>query len=71
MDVLRTYVQSTGMLAFFMSIVSFLIYSASEIGVSLWLAAWSDDPVLNGTEAKQQSDYRLTMYGIFGIFQGK
>ena len=70
-DVLKAYVSAAGLLPLLWLGVAFLIYVASQVATSLWLGAWSDDPVLNGTEAKQQSDYRITFYGVFGVIQGK
>ena len=70
-DVLKTYVESGGWKAFSWLMVFLVVYIVSQVATSLWLAAWSDDPILNGTDAKQQSDYRLGFYGLFGILQGK
>ena len=69
-DVLKTYVESGGWKAFSWLMVFLAVYIASQVATSIWLAAWSDDPILNCTEAKQQSDYRLGFYGLFGILQG-
>ena len=66
-DVLKAYVSAAGLFPMFWLTVAFLIYVASQIATSLWLGAWSDDPILNGTAAKQQSDYRITFYGVFGV----
>ena len=70
-EVLKAYVSAAGLFPMFWLAVAFLIYVASQIATSLWLGAWSDDPILNGTEAKQQSDYRITFYGVFGVVQGE
>ena len=70
-DVLKAYISSAGMFPLLWLGVAFLIYVASQVATSLWLGAWSDDPILNGTEAKQQSDYRITFYGVFGVVQGE
>ena len=70
-DVLKAYASSAGFFPLFWLGVAFLIYVASQVATSLWLGAWSDDPILNGTEAKQQSDYRITFYGVFGVVQGE
>ena len=67
---LKTYVSSSGLFNLFWLAVAFLIYVSSQVATSLWLGAWSDDPILNGTDAKQQSDYRITFYGVFGVVQG-
>ena len=70
-DVLKAYVSAAGMFPLLWLAVAFLIYVASQVATSLWLGAWSDDPILNGTDAKQQSDYRITFYGLFGVIQGE
>ncbi len=49
----------------------YLLYVVTQVLTSVWLSKWSDDPILNGTEGRQQTSIRLGVYGGFGAIQGK
>ncbi|GAU92896.1 hypothetical protein RvY_04916-3 [Ramazzottius varieornatus] len=49
---------------------AYALYNAFNIWSSFWLTSWTEDagiPERNGTEWR---DYRLGIYGLFGILQG-
>ena len=69
--VTRDYIKAGTMKAMVTLVVSCVILISSEVVTNIWLSAWSDDPILNGTEGRAQTNLRLGVYGGLGAFQGK
>ncbi len=62
----------SGGLWYFLGLSVFeLMLVGSQVGTNVWLSMWSDDPMMNGSEALSQSYYRLGVYGAFGVGQSE
>ena len=73
--VYRAYFKACGLHTVFGAGCAMVIYTAADVGTSIWLSLWSSDPppgfIGNSTEIDNSlRDLRLGMYGGFGGLQG-
>ncbi|XP_064624457.1 multidrug resistance-associated protein 1-like isoform X1 [Lineus longissimus] len=51
-------------------VIAYLGYVASMVGANIWLSKWSEDEAAsNGTVNRDQSNFRIGIYGVFGVSQ--
>lgn len=63
-SVYLTYAKYCGVAMSISCILGFAIFHAAEIAANQWLSEWSEV-----SSDRSQIDFRLTIYGVFGIFQ--
>ncbi|KAG1680871.1 Multidrug resistance-associated protein 1 [Nymphon striatum] len=65
------YVKTIGIKLSLLIVVGRIAAEVFSASANVWLAEWSEDVVpLNDTKYDQQRDYRLGVYGGFGLAQG-
>jgi len=62
------YSKSVGIWMCVMTVVMFFIFQGFSAGSSIWLSAWSTDPLASVDDGVR--DKYLAVYGVLGIFQG-
>ncbi|XP_042906948.1 multidrug resistance-associated protein 1 isoform X2 [Parasteatoda tepidariorum] len=63
------YIKSIGYIWIVLILVGFILWQVFSVGANIWLSEWGKDPERNGTEGLHQRDFRLTIYGMFGLGQ--
>lgn len=48
----------------------FVTFSSLGMGANFWLNDWALDASLEGRNTTEWRDYRLGIYGLFGVLQG-
>ena len=77
MSVYLEYMRAAGFILSFLFIFLFLANQGMQIGRNFWLSVWADENEqanldLNETIGGQSDDeFRLAIYGVFGIFEGR
>ena len=69
--VLKSYIEAGGTGIMAIVCVSEVLFIIMQIMTNLWLSQWSEDVLTNDTQAnRDQSTFRVSVYGYFGIGQG-
>ena len=77
MMVYLSYFKAMGFSFTAIMVFSMLLFQASDIGSSLWLTRWTNDPFLTNISNRNTSEYShltneyLSGYSLFGLGQGK
>lgn len=67
-----TYARAFGLGMCALCLVSYNIAVAGIVGANIWLSDWSNDPPgVNGTQDTALRDFRLGVYGSFGLVQSE
>ncbi|KAM9210176.1 multidrug resistance-associated protein 1 [Dugong dugon] len=68
LSVYWNYMKAIGLFISFLSVFLFLCNHVASLASNYWLSLWTDDPIVNGTQA--HTKVRLSVYGALGISQG-
>ena len=60
-----------GIPATLLTIISFLIYSGSNVATQLWIAEWADADIVNGTRDMGDTRMYNAVYGVFIAVQSE
>ncbi|CAG7833092.1 unnamed protein product [Allacma fusca] len=63
------YFRAAGWTMTFFTFLFYLLFQGLSVGSNLWLTAWSNQPVENGTVSTSTRDMYLGVYGALGAMQ--
>jgi hypothetical protein len=63
--------RSIGYVVSILIILLYVLNIAASVYANFWLSDWSNDIQSNSTDAQNQRDMRLGVYGALGFVQGK
>ena len=65
------YMKSISIIPLTIIIIAFISWQVFAVSANIWLSIWGNDKPLNGTQADEQRNYRLGIYGALGFGEGK
>ncbi|XP_053309482.1 ATP-binding cassette sub-family C member 3 [Spea bombifrons] len=68
MTVFWQYIKAVGLVVSFFICFLYACQNAAAIGANVWLSAWTNEPVINGTQ--QNTQMRVGVYAALGLLQG-
>ncbi|XP_054721334.1 multidrug resistance-associated protein 1-like [Uloborus diversus] len=57
------YIKHVGWLYFILATLGYIGFVTIQAGGTIWVAKWTSDPIINGTEQKSQTIWRISVYG--------
>ncbi|CAG7833091.1 unnamed protein product [Allacma fusca] len=69
LSVYLDYFRAAGWGMTILTFLFFLFFQGVSVGSNMWLTAWSEEPIVNGTISVSRRDMFLGVYGALGVFQ--
>ena len=69
LSVLKNYLQAATAFFPIMGFMSLGFFIAAQVCTNIWLSIWTEQPIVNGTADRAQTDMYLGVYGALGTVQ--